>query len=55
MQSVNCEESKKPQTRAERVAAAKVARCADVRPQVAKLIKKVINENASTWKELAKR
>lgn len=55
MQSVKCEESKKPQTRAERIVADKAAKCGDVRPQVAKLIKKVINENASTWKELAKR
>lgn len=46
---------KKPRPRTEHPAAADEATKANVRPHVAKLIKKVIDENAPTWNELAKR
>jgi hypothetical protein len=46
---------KKPQPRTERPAVDDKEKKANVRPHVAKLIKKVIDENAPTWNELAKR
>jgi hypothetical protein len=46
---------KKAPPRTERPAVDDKAKKANVRPHVAKLIKKVINENAPTWNELAKR
>lgn len=48
-------EQKKPQPRAERAKTSKTEKQANVRPHVAELIKKVIEENAPTWKALAKR
>jgi hypothetical protein len=50
-----CEELNKPVVKHERVTARKTGQQDNVRPQVAKLISKVIKENAPTWKALAKR
>jgi hypothetical protein len=50
-----CEEIKKPTMRFERVALNSNTQKANVRPEVASLIKKVIKENAPTWQALAKR
>jgi len=46
---------KKPKKVSEPDAASETAKKPNIRPHVAKLIKKVIDENAPTWKELAKR
>ena len=48
-------EMRKPKARTETSTEAKPKKRANVRPHVAELIKKVIEENAPTWKELAKR
>ena len=45
-------EAEKPRRKGE---SAKSGKKAGVRPEVAKLIKKVVEENAPTWKALAKR
>lgn len=52
---VLCEEVKKPVVKHERRVAAKAEQSPSVRPEVAKLINKVVRENAPTWKALAKR
>ena len=50
---VEIKETKKPRVQAEK--ATETAKQVNVRPRVADLIEKVVQENAPTWKELAKR
>ena len=49
---VEMKEKKKPRVHVEKAESTKQG---SVRPRVAELIKKVVQENAPTWKELAKR